>query len=102
MVGKDYILAGEEFFREMMRPEEERRQRLVAKAQYVGDEPGDLFRLMPEEDRYPRTPRPGGFRWFRSENVVCIEHFRRPHAPGQRAGRFGWITAPPAIPSGRI
>jgi propanediol dehydratase small subunit len=30
MVGKDYTLAGEEFFREMMRPEEERRQRLAA------------------------------------------------------------------------
>jgi hypothetical protein len=22
---------------------------------------------------------------------VCIEHFREPHLPGQKAGRFGWL-----------
>jgi hypothetical protein len=67
-----------------------------AKAQFIGDEPGAFFRLvlMAEEDRRERIPRPGGFRWFRSENVVCIEHFRRPHVPGQKAGRFGWVGAP--------
>lgn len=52
--------------------------------------------LMPEEDRLlhsPGTVRPG-YRWFRSENVVAIEHFRKPHTPGQRAGRFGWVNGP--------
>jgi hypothetical protein len=50
--------------------------------------------LMPEEDRLlhsPGTARPG-YRWFRSENVVAIEHFRKPHTPEQRAGRFGWVN----------
>jgi hypothetical protein len=57
------------------------------------DEDGSRL-LMSEEDRlglFPMTTRPGGYRWFRSENVVCIEHFRRPHMSGQKAGRFGWI-----------
>jgi DNA polymerase I len=35
----------------------------------------------------------GGYRWFRSENVVCIEHFRRQRGPGRRVGRFGWVKA---------
>src|SRR5271166_2117102 len=42
------------------------------------DEDGSFWRrlLMSEEDRlglFPMTTRPGGYRWFRSENVVCIE-----------------------------
>jgi hypothetical protein len=52
---------------------------------------------MPEEDRlrhFPGTTRPGGYRWFRSLNVVAIEHFRGPHRPGQKAGRFGLINNP--------
>jgi hypothetical protein len=55
------------------------------------EEDGALWRklLSAEEDR--RTDRSGGYRWFRSENVVCIEHFRRPHIPAQKAGRFGWM-----------
>ena len=50
--------------------------------------------ILPEEDRrrlFPDMTWKGGYRWFRSENVVCIEHFRRPHLPGRKAGRFGWI-----------
>lgn len=58
-------------------------------------ESGAFYRrmLLPEEQRlklFPGTVRPG-YRWFRSENVVAIEHFRRPHMPGQKAGRFGWL-----------
>ena len=50
--------------------------------------------ILPEEDRrhlFPDMTWTGSYRWFRSENVVCIEHFRRPHMPGQKAGRFGWV-----------
>jgi hypothetical protein len=34
---------------------------------------------VPEEDRHLFTSIPwdGGFRWFRSSNVVCLEQFRR-------------------------
>ena len=33
----------------------------------------------PEEERrqYTSAPWSGGFRWFRSTNVVAIEHYRR-------------------------
>jgi hypothetical protein len=35
--------------------------------------------VFPEEDRHLFTTAPwhGGFRWFRSANVVPIEHWRR-------------------------
>ena len=60
------------------------------------EEDGALWRrlVLSEEDRlrlFPATTRPGGYRWFRSENVVCIEHFRRPRGPRWRVGRFGWV-----------
>ena len=60
------------------------------------EEDGALWRrlVLSEEDRlrlFPATTRPGGYRWFRSENVVCIEHFRRSRDPGWRVGRFGWV-----------
>ena len=34
---------------------------------------------IPEEDRAKYTSRPwtGEYRWFRSPNVVCLEHYRR-------------------------
>jgi hypothetical protein len=53
-------------------------------------EDGILWRrlTLPVEDR--REPRPG-YRWFRAENIVCIEHFRQPHRRGQKAGQFGWV-----------
>jgi hypothetical protein len=59
---------------------------LIAKALVEKD--GALWRklLSAEEDRW--TDRTGAYRWFRSENVVCIEHFRRPHMSGQKAGRL--------------
>jgi len=33
----------------------------------------------PEEDRHLHTSKPwdGGYRWFRSPNVVCLEQYRR-------------------------
>jgi hypothetical protein len=35
--------------------------------------------MLPQEDISPGTPTQmaGSFRWFRSPNVVCIEHYRR-------------------------
>jgi hypothetical protein len=36
--------------------------------------------VLPEEDRrrlYPTTTRPGGYRWWRSANVVDLETYRR-------------------------
>jgi hypothetical protein len=55
------------------------------------EENGALWRslVLSEEDRLrllPATTRPGGYRWLKSENVVCIEHFR----PPARAGVEGW------------
>jgi len=34
---------------------------------------------IPEEDRTKYTSQPwtGEYRWFRSPNVVCLEHYRR-------------------------
>ena len=32
-------------------------------------------RVLPEEDRDVITERKG-YRWFRSTNIVCIEHYR--------------------------
>jgi hypothetical protein len=48
----------------------------------IWDEKGDAFwqRLtFPEEDRHLYTSKPwdGGYRWFRSPNVVCLEQYRR-------------------------
>jgi hypothetical protein len=36
-------------------------------------------------------PKAAGYRWFRSENVCAIEHFRGSRKVGQRPGRFGWV-----------
>jgi hypothetical protein len=50
--------------------------------------------MLPEEDLREyrwRNPWHGEYRYFRSDNVVCIEHFRSPHTSAQRAGKFGWI-----------
>jgi hypothetical protein len=60
------------------------------------EEEGAFWRrlTLPEEDRcclFPITDRRCGYRWFRSENVVCIEHFRQPHGAEERAGKFGWL-----------
>jgi hypothetical protein len=45
--------------------------------------------VFPEEDRHLFTTAPwhGGFRWFRSANVVPIEYWRRVEieAPGEAA-----------------
>jgi len=35
--------------------------------------------IMPEEDRkiyMPNAPWHGGYRWFRSPNVICLEKYR--------------------------
>lgn len=40
---------------------------------------------LPEEDRakYTSAPWQGGYRWFRSPNVVCLEKARRLRALGK-------------------
>ena len=41
---------------------------------------------LPEEDRrrlFPGEKRVGGYRWFRSPNVVCLEKFRRLKVAGR-------------------
>ena len=46
--------------------------------------------IRPEEDRrrlYPTIPWEGGFRWFRSPNVVPIERYRQ--APKREQGKAG-------------
>jgi hypothetical protein len=40
--------------------------------------------ILPEEDKDELTPPRGGFRWFKSENIICFEHYRRPESPPQR------------------
>jgi hypothetical protein len=49
------------------------------------DDEAFLRRLIfPEEDRHLFTTAPwrGGYRWFRSPNVVCLEKYRRLKASG--------------------
>lgn len=73
----------------------------MAQAQYRSkDADADLLDLhqcmrSEEELRQYRQYMPwrGEYRFFRSENVVCIEHFRHPRKPGEKAGRFGWVRA---------
>ena len=56
------------------------------------DDDNDVFwqkLILPEEDRrrlFPDLTWAGGYRWFRSENVVCIEHFRRRQPVGRLQG----------------
>jgi hypothetical protein len=47
----------------------------------VGDDIDHAWKrqfVIPEEDRasYTTMKWNGGFRWFRSPNVVCLEHYR--------------------------
>jgi hypothetical protein len=45
----------------------------------LDDDEAFLRRLIfPEEDRHQFTATPwrGGYRWFRSPNVVCLERYR--------------------------
>lgn len=62
----------------------------------LDEDNGALWRrlTLPQEDKLRLFPllEHKGYRWFRSPNVVCIEHFRQPHMPGQKAGRFGWLA----------
>jgi hypothetical protein len=55
----------------------------------------DMRRCMLSEEHlrsYRRlNPRHGEYRYFLAVNVVRIEHFRGPHTPAQRAGKFGRI-----------
>jgi hypothetical protein len=54
---------------------------------YTEEEEESLRRYFPsEEDRalLTREKWAGGYRWFRSANVVAIEHYRRPESLPQR------------------
>jgi hypothetical protein len=57
----------------------------------INDDADEAFMrslIRPEEDRsrlYPTIPWEGGFRWFRSPNVVPIERYRQ--APKQEKGK---------------
>jgi hypothetical protein len=74
---------------------------MLTKVQHDDDD--DIFwqkLILPEEDRrrsFPDMTWTGGYRWFRSENVVCIEHFRRPYIRGQ-AGSSSWLGAYNILP----
>jgi hypothetical protein len=51
---------------------------------FIDDEDDEAFLrriIFPEEDRhlFTTTPWRGGFRWFRSQNVVPVEQWRRRH-----------------------
>jgi hypothetical protein len=41
--------------------------------------------FLPEEERekYPAVKWDGGYRWFRSPNVICLEKYRRLKAIGR-------------------
>jgi hypothetical protein len=41
---------------------------------------------LPQEDKDDGYPgwQGKGYRWFRSANVVCFEHYRRPTSSGDR------------------
>jgi hypothetical protein len=54
----------------------------------IKDEKQDLWQrlILPEEDRDPTMPRVGGYRWFRSPNVVPIERHRRARKQAAEAG----------------
>ena len=44
--------------------------------------------VLPQEDRMRLgIPWQGGYRWFRSPNVVCLEQWRRKKAQGARLQR---------------
>jgi hypothetical protein len=44
--------------------------------------------ILPEEEKRFFVPKwKGGYRWFRSPNVVCLEHYRR-HHPVVTIGRW--------------
>ena len=51
----------------------------MAEKKHIDDDEAFLHRMIfPEEDRHRFTATlwRGGYRWFRSENVVCLEHYR--------------------------
>jgi hypothetical protein len=62
----------------------------MMKKQYTpGEETFWQKLVVPEEDRAAFTSAEwrGGYRWFKSENIVCLEHYRvetKP-APQQKA-----------------
>ena len=63
----------------------------MALVRTYSDKDEQFFRrlVLPEEDLEPEARwgrwRGRGMRWFRSPNVVCLEHYRRPLAtPIQR------------------
>jgi hypothetical protein len=70
-------------------------KRMAQTVQIEEDEEDEAFLrrlVLPEEDRrrlYPTMPWTGGWRWFRSANIVCIEQWRRKKAQGKRTQAGG-------------
>jgi hypothetical protein len=59
----------------------------IASARLVRVKEDDQFwqaLMPPEEDRakYTTAPWTGGYRWFRSPDVICLERDRREPCPG--------------------
>ena len=51
--------------------------------------------VIPEEDRHRFTSSPwrGEFRWFRSANIVPIEHWRRVEDSGEGRPLAAWASS---------
>jgi hypothetical protein len=56
---------------------------VVEKRYSEQDEAFHRAMMFAEEDRHRFTSKPwdGSYRYFRSENVLCMEHFKRPVGP---------------------
>jgi hypothetical protein len=56
-----------------------------------GDESFMRRYVIPEEDRRRSTTAPysGGYRWFRSPNIICLERYRRDQRRGACSGSHG-------------
>jgi hypothetical protein len=69
---------------------EEEAKRMTQTSPIEEDEDDEAFLrklVLPEEDRrrlYPTNPWTGGYRWFRSANVICLDQWRRKKAKGKR------------------
>jgi hypothetical protein len=53
---------------------------VVEKRFSVADEAFYRRLILPEEDQveYRTAPPNRSYRWFRSNNVICLEHYKRP------------------------
>ena len=59
---------------------------MMVKRHTVEEEESLRRYILSEEDRATLTGEKwnGGYRWFKSGNIVCLEHYRRPEPLPQR------------------